>query len=422
MAQFHEDAAVVGAWQRAAGPALVWLTPGRRRMLLLVGAAIVLLQRPAGMILETRAPGAPGKALIPVSVLLALVFVWLCFQAARNFASLPLAIRRRPQLALHSLLWLLLAGIWLTAGSTGAWHSVMVGLAVILPFLMWRCGYMLLSAQRGRIAGTRFRDHLIYLFPPWGGSATPYGKGLDYLSRCEARNENELARSQLAGFKLLLLSLLWNICAAAMDRVVYADPTPAAARDFTLGVPHLEHLIADGGRGSAVLSWVSVYCELFQQVFQHAARGHSIIGVLRLFGFNVFRNTYKPLLAESIVEFWNRYYYYFKELLVNFFFLPTFARWFRKWNRTLRLFLAVFAAAFVGNMYYHLLQRHDRARRGRRFAGAVGRFVPAIFYCLLLALGIFVSMRREQAQRRPAAPADAAHGRSRILGVWTFFA
>jgi len=25
----------------------------------------------------------------------------------------------------------------------------------------------------------------------------------------------------------------------------------------------------------------------------------------------MFRNTYKPLLAESIVEFWNRYYYYF---------------------------------------------------------------------------------------------------------------
>ena len=44
-----------------------------------------------------------------------------------------------------------------------------------------------------------------------------------------------------------------------------------------------------------------------------------IVGYLRLCGFNVFRNTYKPLLAETMVEFWNRYYYYFKELLVNFF-------------------------------------------------------------------------------------------------------
>ncbi|MEF8725082.1 hypothetical protein [Candidatus Accumulibacter phosphatis] len=39
-----------------------------------------------------------------------------------------------------------------------------------------------------------------------------------------------------------------------------------------------------------------------------------IIGTLRLFGFNVFRNTYKPLPPESILEFWNRYYYYLKEL------------------------------------------------------------------------------------------------------------
>jgi hypothetical protein len=48
--------------------------------------------------------------------------------------------------------------------------------------------------------------------------------------------------------------------------------------------------------------------------FAMRRHGHMIIGTLRLFGFNVFRNTYKPLLSESILEFWNRYYYYFKEL------------------------------------------------------------------------------------------------------------
>ena len=79
-----------------------------------------------------------------------------------------------------------------------------------------------------------------------------------------------------------------------------------------------------------------------------------IVGCIRLLGFNVFRNTYKPLLAESIVEFWNRYYYYFKELLVEFFFYPTYLR--SSWARPgIRMFLAVFAAAFIGNMYYHVL-------------------------------------------------------------------
>src|SRR6185369_2906206 len=85
-----------------------------------------------------------------------------------------------------------------------------------------------------------------------------------------------------------------------------------------------------------------------------AAKGHLYIGVLRLFGFYVFRNTYKPLLAETVVEFWNRYYYYFKELLASFFFFPTFTRYFKTHPR-LRLLAAVFAAAFFGNMYYHVI-------------------------------------------------------------------
>ncbi len=65
-----------------------------------------------------------------------------------------------------------------------------------------------------------------------------------------------------------------------------------------------------------------------------------------------------------MVEFWNRYYYYFKEIMVEFFFYPTFIGWFRKWPR-LRLFAAVYMAAFVGNMYYHLIGKEEKlAARG----------------------------------------------------------
>jgi hypothetical protein len=41
-------------------------------------------------------------------------------------------------------------------------------------------------------------------------------------------------------------------------------------------------------------------------------------------------------------------------VLVNFFFFPTFTRHFKKHPR-LRMFAAVFMAAFVGNLYYHLI-------------------------------------------------------------------
>ena len=49
---------------------------------------------------------------------------------------------------------------------------------------------------------------------------------------------------------------------------------------------------------------------------------------------------------ETVVGFWNRYYYYFKEIMVDFFFFPTFVSWFRK-RPVLRLFAAVFMAVAV---------------------------------------------------------------------------
>jgi hypothetical protein len=170
------------------------------------------------------------------------------------------------------------------------------------------------------------------------------------------------------------------------------------------------------------ISWLSIYCELIHQVLRHAIRGHAIIATLRLFGFNVFRNTYKPLLAESIVEFWNRYYYYFKEILANFFFLPTFTQLGRKLRNwpTLRLWAAVFAAAFVGNTYYHLINL-ERMMIDGQVLEAIYLHRPRMFYCFLLAFGIFVSMLRQQRRGGRALTSGLASRILRIAGVWTFF-
>ena len=59
---------------------------------------------------------------------------------------------------------------------------------MVMQFLVWRLGYMLFTAQRGKMTATRFTDHWFYIWPPWGGSSTPYGKGLDYLASCEAKD------------------------------------------------------------------------------------------------------------------------------------------------------------------------------------------------------------------------------------------
>jgi hypothetical protein len=297
-----------------------------------------------------------------------------------------------------------------------------VGLAIKFPFFLWRAGYLLISGKRGKVAGTRFRDHLIYLWPVYGGTNTPYGKGLDYLSRHEAKDAEALARAQLAGIRLLILAALWRISSQIMNGLVFGthNAVGQALGGFTFGVPRLGRLLDHREMASIGLAWVSLYCELFKQVLNLAVKGHVIIGTLRLFGFYVFRNTYKPLLAETVVEFWNRYYYYFKEIMVDFFFFPTFVSWFRK-RPVLRLFAAVFMAAFVGNMYYHLINK-ERELVQADFHEIWLLLHSRLFYCLLLSVGIFISMLREQRRvGQPPARGMVRRGLS-IFGVWTFFA
>jgi len=164
------------------------------------------------------------------------------------------------------------------------------------------------------------------------------------------------------------------------------------------------------GAASAPLltAWASVYFDLIWSTLRIAVRGHECIGVLRLCGFNVVRNTYKPLLAESLLEFWSRYYYYFEELLVESFY-PTFARYrVRPWLRTL---LAVFAAAFAGNLYYHVINQRQPLVEGD-IAGLWRLLHARIFYCLLLATGIYVSMLREQGRRGGAPEARGGAARA----------
>jgi hypothetical protein len=85
---------------------------------------------------------------------------------------------------------------------------------------------------------------------------------------------------------------------------------------------------------------------------------------------------------------------------------------------------AVFAAAFAGNLYYHFLRANESLAQGD--VALVSQLLsPRLIYCFALALGIYISMLRQQQRRGNAAAAVPAAGKftklRRIAGVWTFF-
>ncbi len=126
-------------------------------------------------------------------------------------------------------------------------------------------------------------------------------------------------------------------------------------------------------------------------------------------------------LWAAVALVWSRFYYYFKELLVDFFFLPTYVRWSRARPRV-RMLAATFAAAFAGNLYYQLILAGE-ALVAPDLGGIAADLAPRVVYSALLAAGIYVSLLRQQARRgRPGgAPGGLRRWRA-IAGVWTFYA
>ncbi len=426
LTQFHENPKVIAWWHRVFFHFLNWFSFDKRRAILAIGALWVAVKISRRNITEAgeQAIILDTSGLIAIVGLL-LLFLWLVYIVAAKFAHLPSIIKKHPLYVLHLFYWVLLFTLWSTSSQSNLIRNVFFVFALMFPMLIWRCSYMLISGQQGRAVKSKFSDHLFTLLPIYGGSETPYGKGFDFLSKFEAKDKLALAKSQLAGIKLFLLAQVWKIVQKLLEALIYGPATNLTEKlgGITLGIPKLSELTSLGSKAPFIHSWLSIYLELFMQVLHHAANGLVIIGFLRFFGFNVFRNTYKPLLAESIVEFWNRYYYYFKELLVNFFFMPTFMQLGRvlKNHANLRLFLAVFASAFVGNMYYHLIEKSVPIALGN-VTELLYLLRSRAFYCLLLVTGIFISMLREQKRAGQPRASGCIWRYSRIFGVWTFFA
>ena len=425
LSQFHENERLIG-WLQSQR-VIIFLTPKRRRFILLLGALVVGFRGTINRYTRWSATAAAETWLVPpLTFLILLLLVYLLYLAAVHFQKLPSAIKRCPQVSLHLGFWAIFVFLWLTPHDGGVWRNVLVLMAISLPFLLWRCGYMLMSGQRGKVKGTTFRDHLFYLWPLWGGTLTPIGKGSDYLSQCEAQTPESYARSVLASLRLLILALLLDLFRQILGAILYGESGNALTRmlsGYSLALPRLNEIVSGQAAASPFTTWIAIYLELLWETLRHAIPGHKWVSLLRLFGFNVFRNTYKPLLAESIVDFWNRYYYYFKELLLEFFFFPTYLRYFRTWPK-LRILAAVFAAAFAGNMYYHFVQARVSLAAGDVLE-AWERLSPRMIYCFLLAFGIYFSMLRQRQRRGKITQQDSLGARfiklRRIAGVWTFF-
>ena len=369
---FFEILAVLG---------LMTLFPGHRRALLSLGVVYWTVVHPvAGWSYVTR-DVVKQEELGTLNVFLVYRVVLLVTLALftvgaqiifRGGSSLPV---RRPLLTLYlSYTALVLFASLAPLSGLGrvlVWTFVAVG-----GGYLWYFSYVLLD----RNSQDRDPVHLQVgtLGPFWTAiyqaAPTPYVKGAAYLRKIEAKSPGDLAVCQLKAIKLLAWALVLTAAMHFFDLCVYGNTTTRVARLAaglwglgSLGpLPHLSVPPLDEAFGRSILGqplpwytcWASLVAEFLQNVLSVAIRGGFLIAICRMSGFRALRVSCRPLQAQTIADFWNRYNFYYKELLVDCFFYPTFVRYFKRHPR-LRVVTATFAAAGLGNIlaeFFHYPQ------------------------------------------------------------------
>ncbi|WP_233836450.1 hypothetical protein [Paraburkholderia sp. ZP32-5] len=353
---------------------------------------------------QERIAGVSAAALAYTALIAFVLVAWLTLSAVRRDNQLFVA--RRPVLTLLAI-EAVLCGLacmpfvhgWLKVG-------VWAFLAIATPN-MWFFAYALVD-QRSRAPGPML--HQLGLFHPfWGSTSTPWGKGAAFLRKAQSTTRRDIAVTQLKAVKLLIWScILLYINAAAhwIGMSVLRIPTLEGVQAAYF--QHRPYPIAMG--------WIALVLDVVFSALALATAGHQAIAVARLAGYRLPRNTWRPLESRSLADFWNRYYYYFKELLVDFFFLPTFLRTFRQHPR-LRIFFATFMAAGVGNAIYHFV-RDIGLVAVIGLKATVETFTSYAFYCVVLAVGIGISQVRSLAGRR--GPRTRSARVAAFVGIWLF--
>jgi len=415
----HKPAAV-------AGVALVVFFPARRRfMIALASLAMVLVTSRLDELLQALAKQealprlAHHFAFKPAVLLLSLGLVIGFVQLVKTRLS---ALQRWSVATLVTLNAGLL-GLVALLPLQGAWRALAWAVVAGAGGYLWYAAYSL--GDRGDRRGRTLLKDASAWRPFWGGTAVPFPKPGRSLEELEVRTPEEAAVWQLKALKLVTWALMLAVLRTALvllatggpsypsgwlpDTVLAMAPSASFA-GMSLQVPSLQDALAlslAGTPHSAAVNWASLALHLGVDLLDISILGHVVVAGARMAGFKALRNTHRPLESRSIADFWNRYYFYFKELLLDFFFFPAYMRWFKKHPR-LRLFFATFAAAGLGNFLYHWLADPAGMVSFGFWGSLLARETYAL-YVVLLVLGIGLSqMVKPRSATRPSYMARVA--------------
>lgn len=269
-----------------------------------------------------------------------------------------------------------------------AWTAIAGGVSCVMATYLW---YFILMLKDKEFSLWQ----LLALMPFWTWTTLPFPKGWKYLRETEAHQAVDIAKVQLNALKLMLYALLLMLLQILFEAIIFGQKNALnyfVKYNFQPLIIPLETALQFYGtkfQYSIGHNWLAAITKFLHVTLNLTIGSSVIIATIRLCGWRVKRNVYRCFEATSISDFFNRYYYYFKELLAEVFFYPTYFAFLKKYP-TARLFFATFMSAGLGNLIFHFYGDLTIIYK-LGYLKALKSYDVYALYCAVLSLAIFVS-------------------------------
>lgn len=185
---------------------------------------------------------------------------------------------------------------------------------------------------------------------------TPVPKGLPHIEHILTSDNSKLAQTKFSGLKLMVWALILKYIAEFITLIFFQQNGEFFGFTFNgfnitnfQNVPISQYI---SEKHSFLEVWLvaTINCLKFL-LNELTSQSGMIVATVRMAGFQVFRQTYKPYLAKDMNDWFRRLYHYYNEILLKFFFFPI-IRFFAKINlpKKLNIFLSAFITISLGGL------------------------------------------------------------------------
>ena len=182
-------------------------------------------------------------------------------------------------------------------------------------------------------------------------------RGSRELIASEQTDAVNLSKCQISGIKLALVSMIFKLTAQLLEQFIFNSQGSSVIFNYiqvsslNLVNPNLIGLVKYNQLDISLFQlWSVVLVKPFIYfLFEPIGNAGLLIAFLRLLGFKVGRNFYRPHQATTFSNFLHRVYFYYSNVLIHFFYLPIFIYLSElNFRSKLKIFMGTFLTISVG--------------------------------------------------------------------------